>query len=128
MLAEGALAKLSAINSMKAVKTDAIKDNPEATIGNTGDTKQAIKPITVTGATSGSAITLAAIEYTGIVGCSMRRTGRQAIWAARETETTTASQNGILLASTSTRFGANTKSPRVASAESANPKSIESDG
>jgi hypothetical protein len=65
-------------------------------MGSTGDKMQATKPITVMGATKGSAITLAKIEYTGIVGRSNSKTGKHAICAANETETNIANQRGIL--------------------------------
>jgi hypothetical protein len=60
--AEGASANFPATNKMTDAGMDATRQRAEETIGNKGLTKQATNPITVIGATMGSAITLAAIE------------------------------------------------------------------
>jgi hypothetical protein len=60
--ADGASANLLATNKMTDAGMDATRQRADDTKGIIGLTKQATSPITVIGATMGSAITLAAIE------------------------------------------------------------------
>ena len=87
----------------------------------TGATSAARTPITVAGATAGTASRFAGTESRPSCAEIATTTGPQATWAAAGTASASASQDGMWRARCSRQGGARTSSPPVASTDRAKP-------